>query len=43
MSSAHLDHAYATTIHKAQGMTLPLVDVSMRGIFEPGQNECVHR
>jgi hypothetical protein len=29
--------AWALSIHRSQGMTLPLVDVSLRGIFEPGQ------
>jgi ATP-dependent DNA helicase PIF1 len=29
--------AYAITIHKSQGMTIPLLEVSFAGIFEYGQ------
>jgi hypothetical protein len=29
--------AYAISIHKAQGMTIPLLEVSFAGMFEFGQ------
>jgi ATP-dependent DNA helicase PIF1 len=29
--------AYAITIHKSQGMTIPYLELSLNGIFESGQ------
>lgn len=29
--------AYALSVHKSQGMTIEFVEVSLRGVFEPGQ------